>query len=323
MGKKSVCLLFICLMTMLLALPAAAGDNRFRVAVLPFDDGSIEKHWWGMRWDVGKGVADELVTELLNTGKFRLIEREKIEDILREQDFGRKGRVDSVTAAQIGKILGVQYLIMGRVTEFADNSKGATFFLPRNGLGLGVKSHTARVAIDARVVDATTAEIQYAVTGTGEKKQTNLGVAVNWNAIAFGSDEFKKTNLGIALRDAVSSVATQLCEKVYGVPAPTVKPGPISGLVADIFEKKVYLTVGAVDGVEPGMTLVIYHVIRTVKNPQTDEILDYITEPVAEVEVKEVKEKSAVAVLTKRLNRRYEITVNDLVKEKEPGRNDK
>ncbi|HYH02703.1 MAG TPA: CsgG/HfaB family protein, partial [Bacillota bacterium] len=219
--------------------------------------------------------------------------------------------------------LGVHYLIMGRVTEFADNSKGATVFLPRNGFGLGIKAHTAQVAIDARVVDATTAEIQYAVTGRGEKKQTSLGIAVNWNTIGFGSDEFKKTNLGIALRDAVASVASQLCEKVYGTPAPSIEPGPVSGLVADIFEKKVYLTVGTADGVEPGMNLIIHHVIRTVKNPQTDEIIDYITEPVAEIEVTEVKEKSAVGVITKRLNRRYEITINDLVTEKEPRNNNK
>ncbi|HYH02456.1 MAG TPA: CsgG/HfaB family protein, partial [Bacillota bacterium] len=102
MGKKSIYLLLVFLMGALLALPVAGADNRFRVAVLPFDDGSIQKRWWNHRWDVGKGVADELVTELLNTGKFRLVERDKIEEILDEQDFGSRGRVDSATAARIG-----------------------------------------------------------------------------------------------------------------------------------------------------------------------------------------------------------------------------
>ena len=42
-------------------------DSRYRIAVLPFDDGSIKDRWWGGNWDVGTGVSDELVTALLQT----------------------------------------------------------------------------------------------------------------------------------------------------------------------------------------------------------------------------------------------------------------
>jgi hypothetical protein len=219
-----------------------------------------------------------------------------------------------MSAAKIGKILGVQYLIMGKVTEFSTDSKGGTIIIPRNNFGINIKSNIARVAIDARLVDATSAEITSSVTGKGEKKQTNVGLIANWNLIAFGSDEFKKTNLGFALRDAVKSVADQLGEKVCaGPPPPPIQPPLLSGFVADVFGNKVYLTVGAADGVHPGMAFTVNHVIRVVKNPKTGEVIDHITEPVAEISVAEVKEKSSVCVVVTRLNTHYGIAPNDLV----------
>lgn len=319
-AKKIPYLLMITLLAGLFALPVnGANDYRYRVAVLPFDDGSIQKRWWGHRWEVGKGVADELVTALLDTGKFRLVEREQIARVLREQDLGSHGRVDSATAARIGKILGVHYLIMGKVTEFTANSRGATIAIPRSYFGLGVKSSNARVAIDARMVDASTAEIQYAVTGTGEKKQTSVEVAVDWDVMGFGSSEFKKTYLGYALRDAVESVADQFSTKLYGDDGSS-RPeiSNYSGWVADIFDKKVYITLDTTDDLKPGMRLTVHHLIRTVKNPQTGDVIDSITEPIAEIEVTEVRERSAICEVVSRLDRHYKIEVNDLVKLNEP-----
>ena len=94
-----------------------AEKNPNRVAVLPFDDGSIE-HWWGDNWQVGAGISDMIVSEMLAQKRFRLIEREQINKVLQEQNFGASGRVDANTAAKIGRILGVKYILIGKVTEF-------------------------------------------------------------------------------------------------------------------------------------------------------------------------------------------------------------
>ncbi|HPT87761.1 MAG TPA: CsgG/HfaB family protein [Bacillota bacterium] len=305
--------LWLILITMLLGpvlFPAFAEDTRYRVAVLPFDDGSIE-HWWGKNWDVGKGVADELITELLKIGRFRLIEREKIDKILSEQDFGQQGRVDQRTAAKIGKILGAQYLIMGKVTEFSTNSTGGAVSV-RN-YALGIKTHTARVELDARLVDTTTSEIITAANGVGERKQSNLAMAIKWNIIAFGSNEFKQTNLGLALRDAVISVAQQLSEQAYRTGQAPVSTRVIEGLVADVYGDKVYITVGSGDGVKPGMIFEVQHIVRTVTHPTTGEVIDYITEPVATVKVTEVKEQSATCTIVSRLTTKYNIAPKDRV----------
>ena len=181
MYKKRGLLLFLSfLVGILLLSPASGQENLYKVAVLPFDDGSIDEHWWG-DYDVGSGVADVLVTSMLNLSpkRFRLVEREQINRVLEEQDFGASGRVDAKTAAAIGKILGVQFLVIGRVTEFTNKTTGGS--LSVGGKGLGLKTTTSRVALDARLVSADTAEIVAAVTGKGEKKQSNISVDYDWH----------------------------------------------------------------------------------------------------------------------------------------------
>lgn len=65
------------------------------------------------------------------------------------------------------------------------------------------------MALDARLVSADTAEIVAAVTGKGEKKQSNISVDYDWHHLDLNSEEFRATNLGIALREATDQVAKQ------------------------------------------------------------------------------------------------------------------
>lgn len=122
MNRKCCLIIVAMLLLSVLTFPTLEAAALYKIAVLPFDDGSIKDRWWGRNWDVGKGISDELVTELLNTNQFRLIEREQIDKVLKEQNFGMSGRVDANSAAKVGKVLGVQYLVMGRVTEFSFKS---------------------------------------------------------------------------------------------------------------------------------------------------------------------------------------------------------
>ncbi|NLW49146.1 MAG: hypothetical protein GXY86_17660 [Firmicutes bacterium] len=288
------------------------GAEKYKIAVIPFEDGSIQERWWNNNWKLGEGVSDELVTALLETNKFRLIEREQLNKVLEEQNFGTSGRVDTKTAAEIGKILGVRYLVMGRITEFTFKTSGGGALSFFKGGGLGIKTTTSRVVLDARMVDTSTAEILAGVKGKGEKKQTNLGLIYDWNAIAFGSDEFRKTDIGIALRDAVYEVANGLAKKAYR----NEEPVETSGLVAYVLGEKVYINLGSSDGIKPGMVFVVYHIFDFVKDPLTGEIIDEISEPIAEITVAEVKEKASTCIITTRLNSQYDIAIQDKVEPK-------
>jgi curli biogenesis system outer membrane secretion channel CsgG len=313
--KKLLFVVFLLILVQLLSLPSIMAERQIKIAVLPFDDGSIQERWWG-GYNLGKGVSDELITALLETKRFRLIEREQVTKILDEQKFGATGLTDVKSAAEIGKILGVQFLVMGRVTEFTNNTQNTAFGTNnQNAFGLAISVATARAVIDARLVDTSSAEIIASVTGEGEKKNTSLGLATNNGAIAFGSSQFQQTNLGKALRDAVNSVSSKLATKVYEGSSIDLT---VSGLVAYASPKgeRIVINLGTKDGIEPGMVFTVSHIIEEIKDPKTGEIIDEVSEPIADITVTEVKEKSASCNLTTLLNQTISIAISDKVKSK-------
>ena len=173
---------------MLCVLPSAGmAQQKKRVAVLNFDYATVQTvvaSVFGTNVDVGKGISDLLVQQLVTDGKYSLIERNAIDKILNEQNFANSDRVDPTTAAKIGKVLGVDAVIMGSITQFGRDDQNKTYgggavggVTRKFGIG-GLQKREAKavVAITGRMVDTTTGEILAAVTGTGEstRKGTSL-----------------------------------------------------------------------------------------------------------------------------------------------------
>ena len=109
---------------MLAALPmtaqsAASQDTRPTVAVLYFDNNSIGRDaadYAGM----GKGVADLLITDLSAAANVRVVERERIEALLQEQNLAKQGQIDPATAVRLGRILGARHMISGGFMSTGD-----------------------------------------------------------------------------------------------------------------------------------------------------------------------------------------------------------
>ena len=101
--------------TVIVALPAfarAQADTRPVVAVLSFDNNSIgagRQDYDG----IGKGIQETLIADMASNGKIRVVDRERIQRVLDEQNLTKAGRVDPATAVRVGKILGAQYAIYG------------------------------------------------------------------------------------------------------------------------------------------------------------------------------------------------------------------
>ena len=94
--------------------PAHADFKKTKIAVLDFqmqgDQSASSK-------DMGKIVAEWLITGLVETGRFDVIERRLLEKLLEEQKLGVTGAIDPNSAAQLGKILGVKTIVSGTVTS--------------------------------------------------------------------------------------------------------------------------------------------------------------------------------------------------------------
>jgi curli biogenesis system outer membrane secretion channel CsgG len=197
-----------------LAAPAwAQKSKRIQVAVMDFDYGTID-HWWG-QYDIGKGMADQVVDALVNDGTYRVIERKKLDTVLAEQDFSASDRADPSAAkmAKIGKVLGVRYIISGSITKFAVEKKGGG--LRVKGIGIGGGGGKGMVNLTARMIDTTTGEIMISAKGKGEAKG---GKDFNFSSGGFGvggnESEWRESSLGNAQEAACDELVKQFVARV-------------------------------------------------------------------------------------------------------------
>ena len=151
-----------------MAQPAPAPARKKRVAVFDFDYATVHSGVaaiFGQDVDIGKGISDLLVKYLVKDGSYSVIERKAMDKILGEQNFSNSDRANPTSAAKLGKLLGVDAIIVGSITQFGNDTKNTGVGGGGGGLGgfgLGGFKHSkskAIVGLDARVVDIDTGEI--------------------------------------------------------------------------------------------------------------------------------------------------------------------
>ena len=293
------------------AVPGGWAQNKKRVAVMDFDYATVRSSVasvFGTDTDVGKGIADLMVTRLVNDGVYSVIERKALDKIIAEQNFSNSDRANPDTAAKLGRILGVDAIIMGSVTQFGRDDKsqgiggGALGNLTgRFGVGnVGKKQAKAVVGISARMVNTDTGEILVAAEGKGESKRSGLllGGAGGGESGAGGggynmsSSNFANTILGEAVGQAVGDVAKQLDDKVASLPTRVLQ---ISGLVADVSGNTLILNVGSKAGVKVGDQLGVFRQGRQIRDPATGKVLRTVSTKLGDATITEVEETSSTA----------------------------
>jgi curli biogenesis system outer membrane secretion channel CsgG len=300
------------LICMLAVSPCLA--QKKRVAVLNFEYGTVRSNAqaiFGTDQDVGKGISDMLVQKLVTDGKYSVIERNALDKVLGEQNFSNSDRADASTAAKIGRVLGVDAIIIGSITQFGRDDQhtnigggGYGGYGSKLGLGgIGTKKSKAVVGITARLVNTTTGEILAAVTGKGESSRSGTsligagagGGSGGVGGLDMGSSNFGQTILGEAVQAAVTDAATQLDTAAGNLP--TVKVS-VSGLVADVSGNTLIINVGSKTGLKVGDTLDISRQVRTVKDPATGKVLKAITDKVGSGTVTQIDQDSATVTFT-------------------------
>ena len=91
--------------------------KRTKIAVIEF------MNLQGESTDFGKFIAEELITRLFRTGKFEVIERQLLNKIIEEHQLNLSGMVDESSARELGKILGVDAIASGSVTDLGGSMK--------------------------------------------------------------------------------------------------------------------------------------------------------------------------------------------------------
>lgn len=263
------------------------------VAVMKFTTtaGGGHSYWYNASWDLGDGMAEMLATALVQTGKFRVLERQQIHEVLGEQDLGASGRVDPATAAKIGKVLGARYLIYGTVNEFEYSKSGEGGGVRVGGFRVGASGAKAHIGMDVRIVDAVTSEILFSTRSVADASRS--GFKVGYSGSDFGADlgAFQKTPLGEATRKAIEDSVTKMVSQ-FGTeegPAPTAA---WSGTLFVAEGGALVIKAGTKDGLKTGDILAVY---RAKTATVGGEVLTVGQDKIGKIRLTSVAESAATA----------------------------
>ena len=118
----------------------APAQQKTRVAVMNFDYATVQsgvQAIFGANQDIGKGIADLLVRQAGQDGKYSVIERKMLDKIIAEQNMSNSDRFDSNSAAKIGRMLGVDAIIVGSITQFGAITRRPTSAAARSAASPG------------------------------------------------------------------------------------------------------------------------------------------------------------------------------------------
>ena len=265
----------------------AQAGRKLRIAILDFDFSSVSSFsLLNEIPGISRGTSDITVNGFVNEGTYSVVERSQIEQILSEQDFGDSGRVDAATAAEIGRILGVDAVLVGSVTELniAENEKGTQVF----GIGTGKTVVTANVGLNVRLINTTTAEIVAAAEGVGEasqkSKRIRVGVVSNQN-----STNNQGKLITDATRQAVDQIVTEIALAAPKLGGSTgVSHAAAQAKVAGVDNGVIVLNRGSNSGFQDGTIVAVERVTSEVKDPDTGKVLRRISSEVGRLELYEV-----------------------------------
>src|ERR1044072_5628154 len=104
-------------------------QGKIKVAIWEFDNNAAHSYWyWDKMGPAARNIIDTAFSEnKLLANKFSVIERDKLNLVLKEQGLAQTGAVDPATAAKVGKILGVKYIILGGIDKFNIDKTGGGF----------------------------------------------------------------------------------------------------------------------------------------------------------------------------------------------------
>ncbi|MFZ5516719.1 MAG: CsgG/HfaB family protein [Candidatus Zhuqueibacterota bacterium] len=237
--------------------PEFSPYSGLKKTIAVFDFENVSEH--GSE-KIGSAVADMLVTQLVRSDRFIVVERSRLEQILQEQAIGQSGVITETTAPAIGKLLGAETLIIGKILEANQETGAHKFDNEKNKWGLALKATIANTRIHYKLINSSSGEILQADDVTTTEIKPGFGFETK--EIDFTNMfEFDQTILGTAIRKAVNEIS-------IGIVAHVGKIDWNGKVVQALADTLVYFTPGIGAGVQAGQLFDVYEPIVS----QTDSV---------------------------------------------------
>jgi curli biogenesis system outer membrane secretion channel CsgG len=282
--------------------------QKKRVIVDEFDYSTVKTQVqavFNTQQDIGKGIRAMLVKRVADANNLVVVERAKMDALIKEQDFNAGNRVKQGAGARVGRISGADAVLAGDIIIFGRDDKkksvkgGGIIGGVLGGIASSKNEDKAVVAITYRLIDAETSEIIATGEARGESVRKGnalgaiggaLGKGVAGVQIDMTSSNFAETIIGEATQDCVNKLGDILKEQSTNMKKSVRE---VETSVADVTGNTLVIAAGANDGVNVGEVFEIHEIVREVKDPTTKEVLDRITNKVGEMTITSVRDKIA------------------------------
>src|SRR5712671_257858 len=228
------------------ASPAVLAQGKIRVAIWEFEN-HAENHWWFWN-NLGPAARNQIDTEFSEnralSSKFSVVERDKLKLALQEQGLAAAGAVDPTTAAKVGRILGVKYVVTGAIDKFnIENTKGALGMF-----GVGGYMVQSSATINVRFIDTTTAERVVSLSADGEVKTGGGSLK--------GASLSHDAEWGLA-SETIQNAAKAVVEKLSGSDylariSTSATAGGVEGKIIKVEGTRAWINLGALSGIKLG-----------------------------------------------------------------------
>lgn len=278
-----------------------------RIAIFDFDNAAVQSapaipYYRVSAPNVGKTITDLLINRLVRDGSCSVIERSAIDKLLAEQNLSNSDRFDPQTAAKLGRLLGVDAIVLGTITRYQNEDKttgGGRTVGPFTAHSAMTIKHDVKAAIEisARIVSPDTAEIIAVAQGAGafEKKGVKSDIR-DRSMLIIGNNGPVQEVMNQAIDKALGDLTIHLQETLPKIPS---RLGILEGLVADANASgRLILNVGSRAGAKPGDHVQVWRAGKPIRDPETGKVLRYDDTLLGEATITSVDEVSSVAAYT-------------------------
>ena len=265
----------------------ASAQAKIRIAIWDFEN-NAEQHWWFWN-DLGPAARNFIDTAFAEnrdlSSKFSVIEREKLDMVLQEQGLATSGALDQQTAAKVGQVLGVKYILTGAIDKFAINTTKGGYG------GIGGSYTNGEATINLRFIDTTTAERTVALSADGNVRKGG--------GFFKGASLSREAEWGIA-SETLENAANAVVEKFAGgdyMAQLSAGGGVMSGEEGKIIKvegDRAWINMGAMSGLKVGDSFKIIRVGEALVDPDTGMVLGVDESEIGQGQVIQVEERFSI-----------------------------
>jgi curli biogenesis system outer membrane secretion channel CsgG len=275
--------------------PRAFAATGPAVAVLNFNTQGLTGDWWG-NFEPGVAISDLLTDQLVNGGKFNVLDRSHLGSVMQEHNLSTSGEVSPASAISTGQLVGARYLVTGNVLQLdktgqSGGTAGGIIGGFAGGVIGGVNNSRVTIKVAVHVIDAQTGQIVQAFDDEETKSNLSIGFG-GFGGGGFGSysnSNFENSTMGHLVNDEAAKIAADLDPSKFssGPALPS-----LSGRIIAVNGADAILNIGQAKGITVGQ---YFDVIRSqsIRDPDSGKMLT-TNEPIGKIQITSVSGDTSV-----------------------------